>query len=279
MGLAEGMRSITGSIVSSHNERLKELNDLNSDTRKTLKGFEQERKKTGKEQAKNLADFAEDLSTGVEEMLKGFRKNHRKMSDEQAKNLIDFTKNLAGDIGSMLSGFAKERSEMSEELRGRLDQKVKEIETHVKKRLKEFDKAHAEMSGNLKSSLTEYVGDMVKDVRKLLNEHSSDMKKARGAWLSMSKTLARAREGMVAVPEIVSGPTAGMTEGTKAKELPAEMKLEKKILNFVKSHPEGVKVGEMEEHLGVARSRLGVIAKGLLEEGRVRKEENLYFPL
>ena len=279
MGIAEGMRSITGSIVSSHNERVKELNDLISDTRKTLKGFEQERKKTGKEQAKNLADFAGDLSAGAEEMLKVFKKNHRKMSDEQAKNLIDFTKNLAVDVGLMLRKFEKERSAMSEELREGLDQEAEEIETHVKKRLKEFDKAHAEMSSNLKRSLTEYVGDMVKDVRKLLNEHSSDMRKARGVWHSMSRTLARAREDRVAAPEIARGPAAEAAEETKAKELPSEMKLEKKILNFVKSHPEGVKVGEMEEHLGVARSRLGVIAKGLLEEGRVRKEENLYFPL
>jgi hypothetical protein len=35
----------------------------------------------------------------------------------------------------------------------------------------------------------------------------------------------------------------------------------------------------MEEPLGVARTRLGVIAKRLLDDGRVRKEENMYFPL
>lgn len=35
----------------------------------------------------------------------------------------------------------------------------------------------------------------------------------------------------------------------------------------------------MGEPLRVPRLRLGLIAKRLLEEGRVRKEENLYFLL
>jgi hypothetical protein len=42
-------------------------------------------------------------------------------------------------------------------------------------------------------------------------------------------------------------------------------------LKFIEKHPEGVKVSDMEEPLGVARIRLGVIAKRLLDEGKVRK--------
>jgi predicted transcriptional regulator of viral defense system len=57
------------------------------------------------------------------------------------------------------------------------------------------------------------------------------------------------------------------------------MDLDEKILQFIKKHPKGVRVGDMEETLGVVRMRLGVIAKKLLEEGKIRKEENMYFPL
>jgi len=35
----------------------------------------------------------------------------------------------------------------------------------------------------------------------------------------------------------------------------------------------------MEEPLGVARTRLGVVAKKLFEEDKIRKEGSIYFPL
>ena len=63
------------------------------------------------------------------------------------------------------------------------------------------------------------------------------------------------------------------------EEVTPEMDLDEKILQFINKHPEGVKVGDMEEPLGVTRMRLGVIAKKLLEEGKIRKEEKMYFPL
>ena len=50
-------------------------------------------------------------------------------------------------------------------------------------------------------------------------------------------------------------------------------------MKFINRHPKGVKVGDMEEPLGVARIRLGVVAKKLFEEDKVRKEGNMYFPL
>jgi len=61
--------------------------------------------------------------------------------------------------------------------------------------------------------------------------------------------------------------------------MPPEMDLEERVLEFINRHPKGVTVGDMEEPLGVVRSRLGVIAKKLLNKGKVKKEENIYFPL
>ncbi|MCK4418359.1 hypothetical protein KAV79_00945, partial [Candidatus Aerophobetes bacterium] len=58
-----------------------------------------------------------------------------------------------------------------------------------------------------------------------------------------------------------------------------ELTLEEKILEFIEKHPEGVRIGEMEKPLGVLRMMLGRVAKKLLDEGKLRKEENLYFPL
>ena len=75
------------------------------------------------------------------------------------------------------------------------------------------------------------------------------------------------------------------------KETPAEvpqkpkqkavtpMTLEEKVLDYISKHPMGVKISEMEEPLGETRMKLGFIAKALLEEGKVQKMDNVYFPI
>ena len=62
LGIAGSMRGITEDIMGSYDIRIKALGDLVTDTKRTLNGFASDRKKMGREQAKNLADFVEDLS-------------------------------------------------------------------------------------------------------------------------------------------------------------------------------------------------------------------------
>jgi hypothetical protein len=114
------------------------------------------------------------------------------------------------------------------------------------------------------------VKDIKTSVRKLLSEYSSDMKMAAHVWQDMCKTLSAARKNSAVVS----------VEGTKKEEAVFhEAEMEEKILKLVRRHPEGLKVGDMKERLGIVRTKLDAIAKRLLEEGKIRKEENLYFPL
>lgn len=57
------------------------------------------------------------------------------------------------------------------------------------------------------------------------------------------------------------------------------MTLEEKVLDYIGKHPMGVKISEMELPLGETRMKLGFTAKALLEQGKVQKVENVYFPL
>jgi len=205
MAIAEDMKKLAENIITSHDVRVKALGTLVTDTHKTLKGFERDRKKMAVEQAKDLAGFVKGLAKNVEDMLKGFKKNHEQMSKEQAKNLADFVTNLAADVGSMLSDFQKARGEMSEELKDRLAKEVKEIETYVANKLKEFNKAHTDMSKELKKELNDYVMGIVKETKRLLKEYSSDMAQASKTWKNMSATMAKARKVGFMMPKIDAG--------------------------------------------------------------------------
>lgn len=205
MTIAEDMKKLTENIMTSHDVRVKALGTLVTDTHKTLKGFERDRKKMAVEQAKDLADFVKGLAKNVEDMLKMFERDHKQMSKEQAKGLSDFVVNLTEEIGSMLDSFQKSRNEMSEELKDRLAKEVKEIETHVANKLKEFNKDHADMSEELKKDLAKYVEGIVKETQKLLKEYSSDMAQAKKAWNGMSATMAKARRAGFIMPKIDAG--------------------------------------------------------------------------
>ena len=55
--------------------------------------------------------------------------------------------------------------------------------------------------------------------------------------------------------------------------------MEDTVQRFINSQPDGVKLAEMEESLRQSRLRLGYVTRKLLNEGKVIKVENKYFPV
>ena len=52
-----------------------------------------------------------------------------------------------------------------------------------------------------------------------------------------------------------------------------------RLLNYIALHNKGIKVSEMEEPFGVTRMKIGYVIKKLLEEGKVKKIRNQYYPI
>ncbi len=55
--------------------------------------------------------------------------------------------------------------------------------------------------------------------------------------------------------------------------------MEELIEKYINSNAGGVKIAEMEETLRQSRLRLGYVTRKLLNEGRVEKIENRYYPV
>jgi hypothetical protein len=56
------------------------------------------------------------------------------------------------------------------------------------------------------------------------------------------------------------------------------MELEAKILAFINQNTDGVKISEMEKPLCEKRMKLGFIVKNLLDEGKILKISDKYYP-
>jgi len=295
MGISDDIKKLGEDIVVSYDSRVKAIGELVSDVHKTLEGFTIDRKKMGEEQAKNLGDFVKGLSKSVEDMLKRFQKDHKQVSDDQAKSLADFVKDLTKNVGDTMTRIQKAHKEMADNLKeslekgetdrlkdfkdmmGYITKGIKEIENYVANKLKEFHDTHADMSKELKKDLDKYVAGIVSETKKLMKDYEGERKKMATNWQSMAATMAKKRGIMPKVEAEVK--VRPVEEAIEEEEVTPEMDLDEKVLQFIDKHPEGVRVGDMEEPLGVARMRLGVIAKKLLEEGKVRKEGTMYFPL
>jgi hypothetical protein len=167
MTIGENMKKLTENLILSSNVRLKSVNGLLSDTRKTLNRFSADRKKMAAQQAKDLAEFMNGLSNNVQGMLKnardtveGFHKQNNQMGKEQTKNLTGFVNSLVKDVGSMLNSFQKDHSNMTKETQAKLNSDLNHIKSEVERILGEADE--------------------------LIGEYNSEMAQARKAWRSIS---------------------------------------------------------------------------------------------
>ena len=57
------------------------------------------------------------------------------------------------------------------------------------------------------------------------------------------------------------------------------MNLKSRILEYISQHREGVKIADMEKPLGENRMKIGFLTKVLLDEGKIEKQNNQYFPV
>lgn len=318
MGMSDDMKKLAEDIASANDVRVKAIGVLVKDTHKILKGFQaehrematnlrgelakgEEKRLKGEDQRlkdfrvmmANIQKFVSDLDKEVSAMIERFQKEHKTMTDELNENLE--------------KGEA-DRLKTFNDMMGNIHQDINQIETYVANKLKEFSGAHADMSEELKKMLAEYVADMVKatnnlmgDIQKrqkvrtaeiadlnaevadLLETFKTEREKMAANWQALTVKLAKKRGIMPKMEaEVKVRPVKEAIEEVieeEEKEASPEMDIDEKILQFIKKHPNGVKVGEMEEPLGIVRMRLGVIAKKLLEEGKIRKEDKMYFPL
>ncbi|MGB6370001.1 MAG: hypothetical protein WBF68_03060 [Atribacterota bacterium] len=267
---------------------------------KRLKG-EDQRLKDFRVMMANIQKFVSDVDKEVSAMIERFQKEHKAMADKLKENAVELRENIEKGEADRLKTF--------NDMMGNIHQDINQIETYVANKLKEFSDAHAGMSEELKKMLANYVADMVKATKKLmgdiqkrqkertaevadLNAEVADLletfkterEKMAANWQALTAKMAKRRSIMPKVEtEVKVRPVEKAieeaVEEVEVEEAPPEISLEDRVLEFIEKHPEGVRVGNMEEPLGVARMRLGVIAKTLLKEGKVRKEEKMYFPL
>ncbi|MCL5771866.1 MAG: hypothetical protein M1479_06295 [Actinobacteria bacterium] len=294
MGIADDIKILSEDIIASYNLRVKTIGELKKDTHDMLKGFQSEHKKMATDLRKNLEQGETDRLKDFNSMMGDIKKFVVDMIEEtgslmnqfrtEQKNRSAEQKNRSKAVAELLEKFAKDHKAMADEL---------------KKTLAEGEAVRLEDFKTLMDGIQKYVDDVVKETKRLigeiqarqdernkevldlLQEFKTEREKMAANWQSLTAEMAKKRGIKPKVEaEVKVRPVEEAIEELKEDKVsPDEIELEEKVLEFIERHPEGVKVGDMEEPLGATRMRLGKIAKTILNKGKVRKEENMYFPL
>jgi hypothetical protein len=237
---------------------------------------------------KSINDEVAGIFKTTNEMLDRFEKEHQNMSAdlraELSKNLaerVEYTRSLLHGFQKRLAEISKENQKMAQKLRKDLNKGEAERMSDYNGLMKEI---HASIKGIQKD---------VKGVQKytagMLDDLLQNRVQAEAEWSKMQDAMAQIRKTGIVTP---AKQAVKKVEKKEVKaEIPLEvipkvepkpavpLTLEQKVLDYINKHPKGVKISEMEEPLGETRMKLGFTAKALLDEGKVQKIDNIYFPL
>jgi len=230
-----------------------------------------------KSEVERLRDFVVLMKSINEEISEIFTYTHNLLETSEVQRLKEFTILIKSINEEVLRIFAYTHDMI----------KKGEVE-----RLKEFNVVMTGIRNDVKN--------LKKAVAELIGDFAQDREEASVAWKKMTDILSQLRKAAVTVPmQVVKKevkketpivvkaevPVAVKAENPVAVEPEMEPKpeypltLEAKVLDIINKNPKGVKVSEMEGPLNETRMKLGFIAKTLLDEGKVQKVDNIYFPL
>ncbi len=283
-------------LMKNINDDIKSINAevlaIFKNTNELLENFDKQHTNMS---AELRAELGKNLAERVEytrNMLHGFQKRLSEISKENQKMAQKLRKDLANGEASRMN-----------EYKGLL----KDIHNSIKaisKEVKGIQKASNNLIGDYSQERSQGAAewnkmqDTIAQLRK-----TGVVKPAKGAVKAEKKKVVKSEEIAEPVVQIVetaeplivaaSAPIETQIEFPveTAKEAPAEvlpkakakvvapMTLEEKVLDYIGKHPMGVKISEMEQPLGETRMKLGFIAKALLDEGKVQKMDNVYFPI
>ena len=289
MGIASSMKELAKNITLSNEDRTKAL--------KQIKG-----------EAKNITG-------GAQTMIRGLQTSRRKsgarlmndLAQDQARRKSD-VQSLRGDAQGLVKGFGASREEGGAKLRTKLAENAAQRKSEVNEILKDARQTIAASRSQRKETGTDLrekraqsrlkskseVGELLKGAENVVRDmgrsrresgnklrkdlaesrthRASAVNKMRGEFhKSQTKVRAEIQEARTAWQELNHS-----TVVKKVKEIPD---LETKLLAAINAHPNGISLTEVADSFGVVPIIFGRASKRLLDEGKIHREDKLYFPV
>jgi len=310
---------LIGSIQKDIKSIEKEVKSSKSSTNALIKDFSKERKvlannldkffsEENKQRAQNedsrmaeyelyigkINDEVSSIFNYTNEMLEKFGSEHKEMTAELSAELsknrnerFEYTHALLKSIQGRIAEISNENLNAARKLK-------KDLSNGEADRLKEFNA--------LFDRISREVTELRTSTASLLGDYSKDRSQGAEYWKKMQENIAAIRTGkqdsspkkvekVIEKNEVKAEAAVAVVQEIPVLEekapivnierpaVSSESTLEDKIFHYINTHPEGVKVSDMEEPLHETRMKIGFAAKCLLDAGKVSKAENFYYPI
>ncbi len=284
MRMNEEMEKLGKEIIGSYDVRVESIKQLKKETEETLKNFQEVHQKMSLDQREYLSKYKDNLEGEVKETLKGFRLSLEKMGSDLRNDLAEGVERRKAEVSQTLDELTNSRMQMSKELKEDLAAGVEKRKEEVSKTLDDFKVSHLQMSKELKENLSKFNQEIKSEVSKMLDDfHSTqdkvraELEKASLSWQQTASILQEKRSGVKPIPKVLEKKTIKEALPKKAK-ISEELSDKKQLIKLINGHPEGIKLTEIGAQLEKDWRWYIPIVKELMEEGKIRKEENLYYP-
>ena len=241
-----------------------------------------------------INDEVSSIFNYTNEMLEKFGSEHKEMTAELSAELSKNRNERFEYIHALLKSIQGRIAEISNENLNAARKLKKDLNNGEADRLKEFNA--------LFDRISREVTELRTSTASLLGDYSKDRSQGAEYWKKMQENIAAIRAGkqdsspkkvekiveknevkaeaavafVKEIPVLEENAPIANIERTSAS---TESTLEDKIFHYINTHPEGVKVSDMEEPLHETRMKIGFAAKCLLDAGKVSKVENFYYPI
>jgi hypothetical protein len=271
MGIPEEMKKVGEDISSSYDARVERIGQLKKETEEVLKSFQDSHKKMSLELRENLSKYKGDIESEVKKMLKGFHTSLERMSSDLKKDLAKDEESRKAKVRKMMGDFEISHRQMSEELNEDLVKYNQGIKSEVSRMLNED---LVKYNQGIKSE----VSRMLSDFHSAQDKVRTDLKELSASWQGLVSTMQEKRSSVKPVPEVPEK-KIGKEEVPEKVEIKEEKTEKEQVLMLINRYPEGIKLAEIGAEMGKDWRWYITITKELIEENKIRKEENLYYPI
>ncbi len=289
------MKTINTDLKSINSEVLTILTNTNGLLAKFEKEHQEMATDLHTELSKNLSErveYTQSLVNGFQESLSEISKKNKQLAQEMRETLDNSQKNIALSDAERIKNYDLTINAIQASIR--------EIRKGVNVSMKGTSKMIADFSTDRSLAATEW-SKMKEEIRQIQqNVVAPNRNKEKTKTKQVKKVVKKVVPNVVVETKaaliqentvtpkpskaekknssVIKSDTKTVATAVKSVEkIIAPVSLEEKILSYIKSNSEGVKVSEMEGPLKETRMRLGFVAKKLLELGELRKIDNLYY--
>ncbi|MBA3071069.1 MAG: hypothetical protein FP829_02725 [Nitrospirae bacterium] len=284
MANADNLRRLAEEMASAYEERVQRISAIKQETADSLHAFAAEGRQRKDYMVKSLAEFDNVHS----EMAKELKDKLTREEEERKTATQAEIKERKGSVSSMLAEFNKEDKGRAAE---------------IERLLEDFDKAHAEMAKELKDKLTREeeerktatqaeIKERKGSVSNMLDEFKKEQAEAAAAWKELLAGMQSVRgkvtitgpsevEAAVKVTPVKKAkPVKKAIEEIEEEVAPEEVEegLKDRVLGVLGNNPGGLRMAEVADKLGIESWQpLIPIMKELRDEGKIRKEDSIYY--